>query len=374
MTRGPIHDLSAFTSALRGNGLVVTPDQTADMAVSLTIVDPASRAQVHAALQSLTVTDPAQRETFDQVFDQFFAGLRMPRIAEQHSSTLSAASTATTPLLKPVDHERSGDVSQQSGTSSVETVANRDFADLDAEELEQARRLVASMFWRPTDTRTRRWTPDNHGRRPDLRRTLHSATGPTGDLMQVRFRERKHRQRPLIVMADISGSMERYAELFLVFAHAARRRLRHVEIFTFSTRLTRITEEMSRRDTRSALTLVNNAVSDWSGGTMIGDALAVWNKQWSRRMARGGPVVLILSDGWDCGDPELLGLEMGRLSRSVHQVMWLNPLAGHLSYRPATRGMRVALPHVDHFLPAASVNDLRDVVRLLESINGRRSR
>ena len=370
MTPGPIRDLSAFASALRGNGLVVTPDQTADMAVSLTMVDPASRAQVHAALRSLTVTDPGQRDLFDQVFDQFFEGRRMPGSTQQTHQRPSSKSTVSTPLLEPADLEHSGEATQQMGASSVETVADRDFGDLDPDELEQARRLVATMFWRPSDTRTRRWSPDRHGRRPDLRRTLHSATGPTGDLMQIRFRERKRRQRPLIVMADISGSMERYSELFLVFAHAARRRLRHVEIFTFSTHLTRITEEMSKRDTHSALTLVNNAVSDWSGGTMIGDALAAWNKEWSRRMARGGPIVLILSDGWDCGDPELLGLEMGRLSRSVHRVMWLNPLAGRASYRPATRGMRVALPYVDHFLPAASVNDLRDVVRLLESVNG----
>lgn len=374
MTRGPIQDLSAFSSALRGSGLVVTPDQTADMAVSLTLVDPASRHQVHAALQSLTVTDPDQRETFDVVFDEFFRGSGQPGPKDQGDSPRTTESAATTPLLSRVDGTGTEDVSEQLGASSTETVADKDFGDLDSEELEQARRLVAGMIWQPTSTRTRRWSPDRHGRRPDLRRTLHSATGPAGDMMQMRFRERKQRQRPLVVMADVSGSMERYAELFLVFAHAARRRLRQVEIFTFSTRLTRITEEMTRRDTKSALSLVGEAVSDWSGGTMIGESLTAWNKKWSRRLARGGPVVLILSDGWDCGDPELLAREMGRLSRSVHKVLWLNPLAGRSTYRPATRGMRTALPHIDHFLPAASVNDLRDVVRLLESVDGSRAR
>ncbi len=208
------------------------------------------------------------------------------------------------------------------------------------------------------------------GPRPDLRRTLHGVVGPTGDLMELRWKRRRRRERPLIVIADISGSMERYADLFLVFAHAAQRRLREVEVFTFSTELTRITEDLARRDTRAALARVSRHVDDWSGGTMIGDALGTWNKTWSRRLARGGPVVLLLSDGWDCGDPVLLSSEMARLSRSVHRVIWLNPLAGRADYTPATRGMRAAMPYIDELLPAASVNDLKGVIGVLESMSG----
>jgi hypothetical protein len=186
--------------------------------------------------------------------------------------------------------------------------------------------------------------------------------------MPIVRRQRRRRQRPLIIIADISGSMEKYAELFLVFAHAAQRRIDDVEVFTFSTDLTRITEDMKRRDTVSALSRVSKTVKDWSGGTMIGEALAEWNRQWSRRLARGGPIALILSDGWDCGDPEMLGREMARLARTVSKVLWLNPLAARADYEPATRGMRAVLPHIDHLLPAASVNDLRGVVRLLDSV------
>ncbi len=162
--------------------------------------------------------------------------------------------------------------------------------------------------------------------------------------------------------------MERYAEMFLVFAHAASHRLRQVEAFTFSTELTRITEDLSRRSASDALARASKSVSDWSGGTKIGEAVRAWNMHWSRRLARGGPVVMILSDGWDCGDPKTLSEEMARLSRSVHRVLWLNPLAGRTDYQPTTRGMRAALPHIDHLMPAASVADLRDVVRLLESV------
>lgn len=362
-----IGDLSTFASNLRGRGLVVTPDQTSDMARSLLLVDPAARDQVYAALRCLTISDPSQRQIFDEEFTRFFEGVRVPNAEEQQTSPPSDTSGAT-PLLMPTESERGEDITEQSGASAVETVANRDFGDLDADELEEARRLVMTMLWQPSDVRTRRWAVDRHGRRPDMRRTLHSAIGPTGDLMQMRYRERKRRQRPLIVIADISGSMEQYANLFLVFAHAAQHRMRHVEAFTFSTSLTRITDELARRDTRVALARVSEAVDDWSGGTKIGEAIGTWNREWSRRLARGGPVVLILSDGWDCGDPDLLSDEMARLARSVHSVLWLNPLASKAGYEPATRGMRAILPHIDHLLPAASVDDLRKVIRLLDAI------
>lgn len=188
--------------------------------------------------------------------------------------------------------------------------------------------------------------------------------------MLIDWQTRRQKERPLIIIADISGSMDRYSDIFLVFAHAALRRLRHVEIFTFSTRLSRITEEMRRRDTMDALSRVAERVTDWSGGTQIGDALAEWNRRWSRRLTRAGPVAMIMSDGWDCGDPELLATEMARLARSVHQVMWLNPLASRASYQPLTRGMKAVLPHIDQLLPAASVEDFRDVVRVLDSVAG----
>ncbi|HEY5890033.1 MAG TPA: VWA domain-containing protein [Acidimicrobiia bacterium] len=370
MTSGPINDLAGFASALRNRGLTVTPDQTSDMASALLLVDPAKRTQVRAAMQCLTVNDPGERTPFAEEFDLFFEGLAMPKISEQHSSN-STAKSAAKPLLQPVGIERKGDTNDRAGSSAMERLGARDFSTLNDEDLITARKMVANMVWQPTEFRTRRWGPANHGARPDLRKTLREMAGPTGELMRLELRERRKKQRPLIVIADISGSMEKYADLFLVFAHAASRRLRHVETFTFSTELTRITVEMSRRDARSALALVTESVRDWSGGTQIGEAFARWNRLWSRRMARGGPVVLVLSDGWDCGDPDLLRREMARLARSVHRVIWLNPLAARESYEPVTKGMQAVLPYVDHLLPAASVNDLRGVVQLLESINGR---
>jgi len=370
MTSGPIRDLAFFAGALRNRGLTVTPDQVSDMARAITLVDASSRDQVHASLQALAITDPDQRTPFDEEFNRFFEGLFTPRpTAEQHSRL--ASSTAVKPILQHLS-ETATDAESRVGASAVENLAGRDFADLDEDQLLEARRLVMAMMWQPSDVKTRRWVTARGGSSPDLRRTLRGTTRPEADLMPILRRRRRKRQRPLIIIADISGSMEKYADLFLVFAHAAQRRIDDVEVFTFSTDLTRITEDLKRRDIQTALSRVSATVRDWSGGTKIGEALEKWNRLWSRRLSRGGPIALILSDGWDCGDPDLLTREMGRLARTVHKVIWLNPLAARQDYRPATRGMRAALPHVDHLLPAASVNDLRDVVRLLESLAGLR--
>lgn len=365
---GLIDQLSAFSAALRGRGLVVTPDQTADMARALTLVDLARSSQARASLRSLAVTDPSQIPTFDEEFDRFFAGI--PQSLARRSSDVGLAKVVVSSLEASAGVS-TVDVSAQIGASAVERLATRDFAALDDDDLQEARRLVMTMMWHPTDYRTRRWSSGD-GRRPDLRRTLRDAVGPTGDMMTMSWKQRRKKERPLIIVADISGSMEKYADLFLVFAHAAQRRLREVEIFTFSTHLSRITEDMRRRDTRTALSRVAERVTDWSGGTQIGEALAEWNRLWSRRLARGGPVVMILSDGWDCGDPGLLAGEMARLARSVHQVIWLNPLAGRDSYEPLTRGMQAVMPHIDQLLPAASVNDFRGVVKVLDSVAGAR--
>lgn len=363
---GPVGDLTSFGRTLRHAGIPVTQDQVGGMARALTLVDPADAAQFRAALRSLAVSDPTHIPVFDKEFDRFFLLARDPATVP---SSEPFEVKAVVPLIAPPETSDSDDeLASQEGASATERISSRDFADLDESQLAEARRLVATMFWRPARFRTRRWVPDRSGRRPDLRRTLQRSIGAGGEMMPIEHRSRRERRRPLIIIADVSGSMERYAELFMVFAHAARQHLGTVEVFTFSTRLTRVTDELARRDIRTALTAVGSRVDDWSGGTKIGEAFAAWNRAWSRRMARGGPVALVLSDGWDCGDPELLAAETARLARSVHRLIWLNPLAGRPGYRPETRGMRAALPHVDHLLPAGTVDDLADLVALLDTM------
>ena len=258
------------------------------------------------------------------------------------------------------------------GASWAERLSEKDFSELTKTEQAKVRNLLAQMIWRPAPVRSRRRRPSPKGSRPDLRRTLRKCVGPEGDLIDLERSERRMRPRPILFIADVSGSMERYTEMLLYFAHAARARLGKMETFVFSTRLTRITRQLMRRNPTEALAQAAQSVEDWSGGTRIGECLRTFNFEWSRRVTRGGPVALIISDGWDRGEPALLSEEMERLRRTVHRLIWVNPLASREGFSPQTRGMKAALPHVDDFLAGGRLSDLATLVSLLESLPERR--
>ncbi|MEZ5391512.1 MAG: VWA domain-containing protein [Bryobacterales bacterium] len=198
-----------------------------------------------------------------------------------------------------------------------------------------------------------------------MRRTLRAALRSHGETLAIPTRGRKLVSRPIVLLCDISGSMERYARMLLQFVHSISEGFHKVEAFVFATRLTRITLQLRKSRMDRALS-VASLVPDWSGGTRIGDALRTFHLDWARRTLVGGPVVLLISDGWDRGDPQTLRREMARLQRSCHRLIWLNPLLGSPEYEPLTRGMQAALPHVDDFLP---VHNLESLERLAERLN-----
>ena len=357
-----------FGRYLRAKGLEVTPPTGMDLLTAARVLGLDDVRDIRAGFRCLVVTRPDQLPVFEEAFDLFFGrGARRPPTTDVESDQMVQSYL---PVLAPggADEEEIRESSEQLGASYSERLGTRDFGELTPDEISEVRRMIAAMVWRPAEALSRRWVADSRGRRPDMRRTLRNAVGPRSELIELEFRSRKPRRRPLVIIADVSGSMEKYVEMLLYFAHSAPARLGLVESFVFSTRLTRITHELRRRDPAMALRLVAGSVHDWSGGTRIGEALETYNRHWSRRVARGGPIGMIISDGWDRGDPGLLSREMARFSRSVHRTIWLNPLAGREGYSPETRGLKAALPHVDDFLPAARLTDLAGVVRLLESI------
>ena len=189
-----------------------------------------------------------------------------------------------------------------------------------------------------------------------------------GELVELPRRIRRERARPVIVLADVSGSMERYARMLLQFVYGMSAASRDVESFVFSTGLTRVTREVTRSGSGKALAAVARRVRDWGGGTRIGDALRAFNVQYARRATRHGPVVIIISDGWDRGDPALLARELARVKRSARRLIWLNPLLGAASYEPLTRGMRAALPLIDDFLPAHNLVSLEELATRLQEV------
>ncbi len=370
-----------FVRYLRARGLTVVPRTSRDLIAAAGAVGLADRSDVYHAFKAVTVVRHSEIPIFDEAFNLFFGSGRL-LLTEVDGALDSPEHTegrvVTLPVLRSAglaDGDDAGeDLPDTVGGSYAERLATRDFAELSVHEQEEVRRLISQMSWRAADAASRRWGPSARGSRPHLRRTFRGLVGPQGDLMPLAYAERKPRKRPLVVLADVSGSMERYTEMFLHFVHAAQGRLGRVEAFVFSTRLTRISREIRQRDAAAALRRVGGVVEDWSGGTRIGESLEEFNREWSRRVTRGGAIGLVISDGWDTGDAALLGREMARFSRSMHRVVWLNPLAGRAGYAPETRGMRTVLPYVDDLLPAANLVDLKGVVRLLESVPSHRRR
>ena len=254
---------------------------------------------------------------------------------------------------------------------SLSWCRRRDFSELTEDEIQEVRELIADLVWRLGERLTRRQRA-GEGRRLDLRRTLRQSFHHGGEILSFARRRPRRKPRPLVVIADISGSMERYTRLLLHFSYSLTQGLgQRVEAFAFGTRLTRLSRHMRDRDVERALSGVSSAVTDWSGGTRIGDCLHRFNYDWARRVLSGGAIVLLISDGWDRGDPEILAKEMDRLRRSCHRLVWLNPLLGSPEYEPLTRGMQAALPHVDNFLPVHNLKSLEDLAQHLENVDRR---
>ena len=255
--------------------------------------------------------------------------------------------------------------------SELEVLRHKNFAEMSVEEAEAVKQIMSRFLWNVSQRRTRRRRPGK-GNLIDMRRTLRRSLRSEGEVFSWAYSEKKLKPRPLVVIADISGSMERYTRLLLHFIYGMKSALSQpMEAFVFSTRLTRITRPLQIRDLDLALKNVGKLVNDWAGGTRIGESLKAFNFEWGRRVLGRGAVVLIISDGWDRGDVELLTGEMARLHRNCHRLIWLNPLLGSPDYEPLTRGIQAALPHIDNFLPVHNLASLEDLAIRLADLDRR---
>ena len=357
MRRGNILEhLIDFGALLRAHGLQVHTGRLIDVTQALQHVDLANRAEVYHACRTLLIHRHEDFPAFDRAFGAFFgAGVAKPREA---------------------DHPTTEDVQAMPGTlvirtwSNTDAIASKDFAALTADELAMAQAMIANLAWHPGLRRTRRWIP-GRGARIDLRRALARSLRTGGEIVQLPRRRRRLKPRPIVLLCDVSGSMERYSRTLLHFAHTLARKARRVEAFLFATRLTRITMELRTPGADAAIAAAARSVQDWSGGTRIGAALRTFHQRWGRRSLNGGPVVLLISDGWDRGEPQVHRDEVARLQRSCHRLIWLNPLIGTRDFAPLTRGLQAALPFVDDFLPVRTLRYVRDLALHLASLEGR---
>lgn len=377
-----LHNLLLFGRLLRRLGLDVTPARMVDLVHALEHVNVGNRDDFYFTLRSLLVHRHEDLPLFDRAFELFWK--RRSEIeselgditTEQAQEVLAAPPGATTAADgEPDEDEIEQLVLEITKTySQQERLRQKDFGDLTPEETEDARRLIQELAWKLGQRRTRRFRP-GRGARPDLRRSLRRNLRYGGEMLVLPRRERKRQPRPLVVLADVSGSMERYTQLLLLFVHSLSAELtQHVESFVFSTRLTRITHQLRSGNLERALHDVSHSVNDWSGGTRIGEALRTFNFRWGRRVLNRGAVVLLISDGWDRGDPEMLGQEVARLQRTCYRLIWLNPLLGSQRYEPLTRGLQAALPYVDDFLPVHNLASLEELAEHLAQLSGQRER
>ena len=376
--------LGAFARLLHDAGLEAGPRRLTDATRALGFVDLKVQDDFRNALRAVFVSRKDDIAVFEAAFDIFWAppdprasaglipgrGRSLPLSPERAKVWANALGLNTSQMKREQDPTEFP--ASSSGYSAEELLRHKDFEEMTWAETEQVKRLLEQSPWRVAERRTRRLRPSRAGR-VDLRRSARHAIRSSGELMTLFHRRPRVRRRPLVLICDVSGSMERYSRLLMIFAHAIARR-EDLEAFVFSTRLTRITRLLRQRDLDRALDAVSKSVHDFSGGTRIGDALADFNRKWARRVLGHGAVVIVVSDGWDRGDPAHLTQELIHLRRSAHRLIWLNPLLGSEGYEPLTRGMAAALPHCDDFLAAHNVEALEDLGRLLGSLDSRTSR
>ena len=365
-----------FAEVLRGAGLGVHSGRLSDVVVAMERVGIRQRRDVRATMRCLLVHRREDIALFDEAFDRFWrapagAGREgLPLLSLGERPRVVAAPRGGTPVqfeAGAADPSSAAKPLAAGAWSSAESLRVRDFAELTPSELMEAEALLARVPWRLGVRRTRRHRRAASGR-IDLRPIVRVNMKHGGELLELPRRARREKPRPVVVLADVSGSMERYARMLLQFVYGMAAGPHEVESFVFATRLTRITREVARRGSATALTAVASHVRDWGGGTRIGDALRSFNLHYARRAMRHGPVVLIISDGWDRGDPEQLARELARVRRTCRRLVWLNPLLGSANYEPLTRGMRAALPFIDNFLPAHNLVSLEQLAEHLRSL------
>lgn len=364
--------LALLVASLRAGGVRAGLGELLAAHRALAAVDATSREDAYLALRTTLCSRREDLEVFAAAFETTF-----PSPSQQAPLALDDAAQLVLPRApgearggrggEPGPLSADPDTeSLPAAWSEVELLREKDFADYTDAERAVARRLLIRLAARGARRPSRRTRPvRRRGEVHDLRATVRASLRYGGEPVERRWRSHVERPRPLVLVCDVSGSMEPYARMLLQYLQAAVAAHRRVEAFAFGTRLTRITRELSGRDPDRALQRAARAVADWSGGTRIGDSLAALTREHGRRLGRGA-VVAILSDGWDRGDPDVLGAEMARIARCAHRVLWLNPLAAHPDYAPLTRGMRAALPHTDHLLAGNSIASLEELADLLE--------
>jgi uncharacterized protein len=365
-----------FGRVLREAGMEVGPGRVADALRGLDHVDIGSQDDVYWTLRTTLVSRREDLETFDRAFDAWFLRRAGRALVRRDVDPRELRSSSSRRIRRDTGRDAAPAAEGEPdsvGHSAHEVLREKDFAAMTPEELAAARALIAEMAAERPPRRSHRLRRHRRGRVLDMRGLARDSLATGGDPVSRRFRRRVEMPRKLVVLCDVSGSMEAYSRALLLYLHAVLRSGRGVEVFAFGTRLTRLTGELDTRDPDQALERAAAGVVDWASGTRIGASLKQYNDVWGRRGLTRGAIVLIASDGWERHDHELVGREMRRLHRAAYAVVWVNPVKGSPDYQPLAAGMRAALPSIDRFVAGhnlASLEALGGLVARIERRHG----
>ena len=385
-----LHSVTLFGEMLRRVGLEVGSGNMLDLVRATDYVSIGKRGEFYQAARSILIHRKQDIPIFDEAFQVFWrkpsdrtTTMDLRSLGEQkrfRKPQVTTSRDGDSDIQESIQGEPDDDSVQNVDLnrtySSIEVLREKDFSEFTSLEMAEAHHVMADLAWDLGHRRTRRLAPGRSGSL-DMRRTMRRNLRYGGEFLDLSYRGPKIKPKSLVLICDISGSMERYTRMLLQFIHTIAGGLSSIgigqtEAFLFATRLTRITRNLKYKSIDQAIDQVSKAVPDWAGGTRIGDAVKTFNYQWLRRVIKGQAVVLIISDGWDRGEPELLAKEASRLQRSCHRLVWLNPLLGSPSYQPLTQGMKAALPYIDDFLPVHNLNSLESLAQHLNNLRPNR--
>jgi uncharacterized protein len=363
-----IENLVLFSRALRDHGLAVTPAEAVAAVTTLRLIDASDREEVFLSLRSVLTTRVDDFPVYDELFEMFWNRLPEKLVEREEPSSRGSirpsspkrASGGLAFFLESSARSRPAETElvNVQGASDIESGAAKDFTAFGNDELREVARLARRIVKRLAKNPSRRWKPVRKGPRVNLRRSLRQSLKTGGELIELSHKQRKPKRTKLVVICDVSGSMDIYSRLLLQFVYGLQNSFAKVETFVFSTSLSRITGYLKNKTYQRALERLSSKVHGWSGGTRIGASLATFNAEWLRRIDKR-TIVIILSDGWDTGEPEHLAEALFQLKQRAGRLIWLNPLLGSSTYQPMTRGMQAALPFINVFAPAHDLASLR---------------
>ncbi|MBI2505830.1 MAG: VWA domain-containing protein [Candidatus Latescibacteria bacterium] len=374
-----------FCRLLRQGGVGAGPAEQGDALRALEWIALGDGEAFRLALRTTLAKSAEEQEVFDQHFDSYWrvwdrAGELNRRSQERSARTPTPRADGRSSSGRPsflsikdwLKGQEATEEEEAAGYSPFEVITRRDFSGFSAAEAREIAHLIARIARALATRFSRRYQQTQQRGKVDLRRTLRLNLRRGGDLFDLAFRRRRFQKLKLVLLCDVSKSMDLYSLFLIQFIHAFQSVYRRIETFVFSTSLHRLTPTLKAKDLAAVLAGLSKEVPDWSGGTKIGVSLQTFLSHYAATLVDRNTVVLIMSDGWDTGDLEVLESSMGELQRRAHCLIWLNPLLGNPDYRPSCRGMQVALPFIDLFAPAHNLDSLKDLVRQLARIQGRR--